>query len=106
MKKQFILFCVTLIAAGPICFAQASPSKSDKSASKETAITDFAALEVRQKLFAFGNLYVLLLPKNERIDRGAGIAAAVRAMTIAHVEWRAVHFQHNCSAIAGPCMCL
>src|SRR5207248_10969105 len=39
MKKQFILFCVTLIAA-PICFAQASPSKSDKSASKETAITD------------------------------------------------------------------
>src|SRR5436189_4366882 len=40
MKKQFILFCVTLIAAGPICFAQASPSKSDKSASKETAITD------------------------------------------------------------------
>ena len=40
MKKRFILFCVTLIAAGPICFAQASPSKSDKSASKETAITD------------------------------------------------------------------
>src|SRR5947207_15379297 len=40
MKKQFILFCVTLIAAAPICFAQASPSKSDKSASKETAITD------------------------------------------------------------------
>jgi hypothetical protein len=40
MKKQFILFCVTLIAAAPICFAQASPSKPDKSASKETAITD------------------------------------------------------------------
>jgi len=40
MKKRFILFCVTFIAAAPICFAQASPSKSDKSASKETAITD------------------------------------------------------------------
>ena len=31
---------MTLIAAAPICFAQASPSKSDKSASKETAIID------------------------------------------------------------------
>jgi hypothetical protein len=40
MKKRFILFCVTFIAAAPICFAQASPSKSDKSGSKETAITD------------------------------------------------------------------
>jgi hypothetical protein len=40
MKKQFILFCVTLIVAAPVCFAQTSPSKSDKSASKETAITD------------------------------------------------------------------
>jgi hypothetical protein len=40
MKKQFILFCMALIAAAPICFGQASPAKSDKSASKEAAITD------------------------------------------------------------------
>ena len=40
MKKQFILFCVTLIAVAPVCFAQASPAKSAKSASNETAITD------------------------------------------------------------------
>lgn len=40
MKKQFILFCVTLIAAAPICFAQASPAKPAKSASNEKAITD------------------------------------------------------------------
>src|SRR5215475_15139867 len=40
MKKRFILFCVTLIAAGPVCFAQASPAKPAKSASNETAITD------------------------------------------------------------------
>src|SRR5437016_12212851 len=40
MKKQFILFCVTLIAAAPVCFAQASPAKPAKSASNETAITD------------------------------------------------------------------
>ena len=40
MKKQFILFCMTLIAAAPICLGQASPSKADRSASKDTAITD------------------------------------------------------------------
>jgi hypothetical protein len=40
MKKQFILFCMALIAVAPICFGQASPSKSDKSATKDAAITD------------------------------------------------------------------
>ena len=40
MKKQFILFCVTLIAFAPVCFTQTSPAKSAKSASNETAITD------------------------------------------------------------------
>ena len=40
MKKQSILFCVTLIAVAPVCFAQASPAKPAKSASNETAITD------------------------------------------------------------------
>jgi hypothetical protein len=40
MKKQFILFGVTLIAVAPVCFAQASPAKPGKSASNETAIVD------------------------------------------------------------------
>jgi hypothetical protein len=40
MKKQFILFCVMLIAVAPVCFAQASPAKPAKSASNQTAITD------------------------------------------------------------------
>ena len=31
---------MALIAAAPVCLAQASPSKSDKSATKETAIID------------------------------------------------------------------
>ena len=35
MRKQFILFCLTLIAAAPICFAQTSPSKPRKSATRE-----------------------------------------------------------------------
>jgi hypothetical protein len=40
MKKRFILFCVTLIALAPLCFAQASRAKPAKSASNETAITN------------------------------------------------------------------
>ena len=40
MKKQLILFCVTLIGVAPVCFAQASPAKPAKSASNQTAITD------------------------------------------------------------------
>jgi len=40
MKKQFILCCITLIAIAPICFGQASPAKSGKSASNESAISD------------------------------------------------------------------
>jgi hypothetical protein len=40
MDKQFILFCVTLIAVAPVCFGQASPAKPAKSVSNETAITD------------------------------------------------------------------
>jgi len=40
MKKQFILFCVTVIAVAPVCFAQARPAKPSKSGSNETAITD------------------------------------------------------------------
>src|SRR4029453_6355840 len=40
MKKQFILFCMMLVALAPVCFAQASPAKPAKSASNEKAITD------------------------------------------------------------------
>jgi hypothetical protein len=40
MKKQFTLFCMALIAVAPICLCQASPSKADKSATKDAAITE------------------------------------------------------------------
>jgi hypothetical protein len=40
MKKQFILFGIGLIATAPICFGQASPSKTGRFATKEAAITD------------------------------------------------------------------
>jgi hypothetical protein len=40
MKKQFTLFCIALIAAAPVCIGQMSPSKGDKSATKDTAIID------------------------------------------------------------------
>jgi hypothetical protein len=40
MKKHFILFCIGLIAAAPICFAQARPSKSHGFPTKEAVVTD------------------------------------------------------------------
>jgi len=40
MQKQFILFCIMVVALGPVCFAQASPAKTAKSASNEKALTD------------------------------------------------------------------
>jgi hypothetical protein len=40
MKKQFVLACMALIAAAPFCLGQASPSKADRSATKDAAITD------------------------------------------------------------------
>ena len=40
MKKQFILYCVGLIAVAPLCFGQATRSPSAKSDARETAISD------------------------------------------------------------------
>ena len=39
MKKNFILFCMALLAAASVCLGQAGSSKSAKSATQETAIT-------------------------------------------------------------------
>ena len=40
MKKQFILFCIALIAVAPICLGETNrkESSADKSATKETAL--------------------------------------------------------------------
>jgi hypothetical protein len=40
MKKQFILRCMVLIAAAPICFSQPSPARPTKIAADEATITD------------------------------------------------------------------
>ena len=40
MKKQFILYCVGLMAVAPLCFGQATRSPSAKSDAQETAISD------------------------------------------------------------------
>jgi uncharacterized protein DUF4440 len=40
MKKPFILCFVALLAIAPVCFGQAKPAKSGKSAPSEAAITD------------------------------------------------------------------
>ena len=40
MKKPSILCLITLVAIAPLCFGQAKPAKSGKSAPSESAITD------------------------------------------------------------------
>src|ERR671937_1200757 len=40
MKKTFILCSIAVIAAAPVFFSQASPTKSGKAASNESAISD------------------------------------------------------------------
>jgi len=40
MKKQFILCCIAFVTIAPVCFGQASPAKSGKSAANGTTITD------------------------------------------------------------------
>jgi hypothetical protein len=40
MKKPFILCCVAMIAAAPVCFGQARPDKAGKAPAKAATITD------------------------------------------------------------------
>src|SRR5215510_6662529 len=64
MKKQFILFCMMLVALGPVCFAQASPAKPAKSASNETAITDLEKSAWEAYKNKQGDAYKKLLSKD------------------------------------------
>jgi len=73
MKKQFILFCVTLIAVAPLCFAQASPAKPAKSASNETAITDLEKSAWEAYKNKQGDAFKELMSKNYYGDYAEGI---------------------------------
>jgi hypothetical protein len=64
MKKQFILFCMMLVALAPVCFAQASPAKPAKSASNETAITDLEKSAWEAYKNKQGDAYKKLLSKD------------------------------------------
>src|SRR5947209_12162722 len=69
-------------------------------------IADLTALEVGENVFAVRDLDVALLPQEERIDRRAGVAAAICAMAVAHVERLSVHLHRYCAAVAASDMCL
>src|SRR5207247_10786963 len=40
MKKQFVLCYIAFVAIAPLCFGQASPAKSGKSAANDATITN------------------------------------------------------------------
>src|SRR5260370_31941793 len=40
MRKQFVICCIAFATIAPLCFGQASPAKSGKSAANDTTITN------------------------------------------------------------------
>ncbi len=51
MKKQFVLCYIAFVAIAPLCFGQASPAKSGKSAASDATITNFAFKALLSKDF-------------------------------------------------------
>ena len=71
-----------------------------------TTVADVAALELSEKLSAFGELHVLFLPQRERAHRCGGITPAVPAMAITHLQRITAHLDFHRSAITSACMCV
>ena len=66
-----------------------------------TTITHLAALELSQELLAFRDLHVLRFPQREYAHRRGGIAPAVFAMTITHIERLTARFDLDRSAVTS-----
>ena len=69
-----------------------------------TTIADVAALEFSEELRAFRQLHVFSLPQRERAHRRRGIAAAVLAVAVTHLQRFAVHLDLHSSAVTSACM--
>ena len=71
-----------------------------------TTIADFAAFELAEELLAFGDLDLFRLPQRERAHWRGGIAPAIFAMTVTHLQRFAAHLDLHRSAVTSACMCL
>ena len=71
-----------------------------------TTIADVAALEFSEELRAFRELHVFPFPQRERAHRRCGIAAAVLAVAVTHLQRFAAHLDLHRSAVTSACMCL
>ena len=64
-----------------------------------TALADVAAFKPAKKFLAFGDAYVFFLSQCERAHRRGGIAPAVFAMTVTHLQRFAAHLDLHRSAV-------
>ena len=69
-----------------------------------TAVADVAALESSEEFRAFGEPHVILFPQRERAHRRGGIATAVFAMTVTHLQRFAAHLDLHRSAVTPACV--
>jgi hypothetical protein len=69
------------------------------------AIADMAALESAEELSAFDKTHIFFFPQRERAHRRGGIAAAIFAMTVAHLQRFAAHLDLHRSAVTATFMC-
>jgi len=71
-----------------------------------TAVADVAALKSAQELGAFGKVDALFFPQRERAHRRGGIATAVFAVAITHLQRIAAYLDLHRSAITCAFMCV
>src|SRR2546430_9701230 len=69
-----------------------------------TAVADVAALEFSQELGAFDEAHIFFFPQRERAHRRGGIATAVFAVAITHLQRFAAHLDLHRSAVTSACM--
>ena len=68
------------------------------------AVANVAALESSEEFRAFGEPHVILFPQRERARRRSGIATAVFAMTVTHLQRFAAHLDLHRSAVTPACV--
>ena len=69
-------------------------------------IADVAALESAEKLGASDNAHTFFFPQRERAHRRCGIAPAVFAVALIHLQWFTAHLDLDRPAVTSAFMCV
>ena len=69
-------------------------------------VANFAAFELAEEFIAFRDVDLIRLPQRERAHRRCGIASAILAMAVPHLQRLAAHLNLHRSAVTFASMCL